>query len=105
MVITDDFMAYRTLRRDFNHKYVSHSLGEYVKGQVHTNTIEGYFSLLKRGVTGVFHHASKKHLHRHLHEFDFRYNMRKAEDGVIASLLINNTEGKRLFYRDSYYAC
>jgi hypothetical protein len=58
--MTDDFKAYRTLRKEFNHKFVNHSTGQYVKGKVHTNTVEGYFSLLKRGIIGVFHHVSKK---------------------------------------------
>ncbi len=101
VVMTDDYKAYRTLSRDFNHKYVNHSLGQYVNGQVHTNTVEGYFSLLKRGITRVFHHVSKKHLHKYLSEFDFMYNMRKHDDGVLASMLLNGIEGKRLLYRDS----
>ncbi len=101
MLMTDDFKSYKMLRKDYQHKIVKHSLGEYVRGQVHTNTIEGYFSLLKRGITGVFHHVSKKHLHRYLSEFDFRYNMRKQNDGVIACMLLNGVEGKRLLYRDS----
>ena len=101
VVMTDEFKGYRTLRRDYNHETVNHSLGEYVRGNVHTNTIEGYFSLLKRGIMGVFHHVSKKHLHRYLSEFDFKYNMRKRDDGVLACMLLNRIEGKRLLYRDS----
>lgn len=62
-IMTDEFKSYKMLRKEFNHKSVNHSLGQYVKGQVHTNTVEGYFSLLKRGINGVFHHVSKKHLH------------------------------------------
>lgn len=100
-IMTDDFKAYRTLRKDFNHKFVNNSIGRYVKGKVHTNTLEGYFSLLKRGITGIFHHVSKKHLHRYLNEFDFRYNIRKRNDGALACMLLNGIEGKRLLYRDS----
>ncbi len=100
VLMTDEFKPYKMLRKDFNHKFMRHSFGEYVRGQVHTNTVEGYFSLLKRGITGVFHHVSKKHLHRYLSEFDFRYNMRKQDDGVLAFMLLNGVEGKRLLYRE-----
>ena len=100
VIMTDDLHAYRALNRDFNHKSVNHSIGEYARGDVHINTVEGYFSLLKRGIAGVFHHVSKKHLHRYLSEFDFRYNMRKQDDGVLASMLLNKVEGKRLMYRE-----
>jgi len=100
IVMTDDFKSYKMLRKDFQHRVIKHSFGEYIKGQTHTNTVEGYFSLLKRGITGVFHHVSKKHLHRYLSEFDFRYNMRKQDDGVLAFMLLNRVEGKRLMYRE-----
>ncbi len=100
IVMTDEFKSYKMLRKDFQHKFVRHSYGEYVRGQTHTNTVEGYFSLLKRGINGVFHHVSKKHLHRYLSEFDFRYNMRKQNDGVLAFMLLNRVEGKRLLYRE-----
>ncbi len=102
VLMTDDFKSYKPIRKDFQRKVIRHSYGEYVRGQVHTNTIEGYFSLLKRGITGVFHHVSDKHLHRYLQEFNFRYNMRKQNDGVVAFMLLNGVEGKRLLYRDSY---
>jgi len=101
VVMTDEFKSYKMLRKNYQHKTIRHDLREYVRGQVHTNTVEGYFSLLKRGITGVFHHVSKKHLHRYLSEFDFRYNMRKQNDGVLAVRLLNGVEVKRLLYRDS----
>ena len=100
VVMTDDFPAYSQLKRDFNHKVVRHSAGEYVNCQIYTNTVEGYFSLLKRGITGVFHHVSKKHLNRYLTEFDFRYNMRKADDGNRTAAALAKIEGKRLMYRE-----
>jgi transposase-like protein len=100
-IMTDDFKAYKTLRKEFKHQSVNHSIGQYVRGNVHTNTIEGYFSLLKRGITGVFHHVSKKHLHRYLTEFDFRYNMRSIKDSDRTCAVIPGIEGKRLLYRDS----
>ena len=62
VVMTDELNAYKAIRREFNHKTVNHYLGEYVNGPVHTNTVEGYFSLIKRGINGVFHHVSKRHL-------------------------------------------
>jgi transposase-like protein len=100
VIMTDDFPSYRQLKKDFTHKVVKHSMGEYVNGQVHTNTIEGYFSLLKRGVIGTFHHISKKHLHRYLTEFDFKYNMRKVDDGKRTAAALVKIEGKRLMYRE-----
>jgi ISXO2-like transposase domain len=79
---------------------VNHSAGEYARGEVHTNTIEGYFGLLKRGITGVYHHVGKQHLHRYLSEFDFRYNSRKVKDGERTMLALKGTEGKRLTLRE-----
>ncbi len=99
-VMTDEFTSYKMLKKDFQHQSVKHTYGEYVRGNTHTNTVEGYFSLLKRGINGVFHHVSKKHLHRYLSEFDFRYNMRKQDDGVIVYMLLNGVEGKRLMYKE-----
>jgi hypothetical protein len=63
--------------------------------------IEGYFSILKRGINGVYHHVGKQHLHRYLSEFDFRYNSRNVEDGERSLLAIQKVAGKRLMYRDS----
>jgi transposase-like protein len=86
------------------HETVNHSIGEYVRGDVHTNTIEGYFSILKRGIIGTYHHVSAKHLKRYLAEFDFRYNERASLgvcDEARADKLIHGIVGKRLTYRDS----
>ncbi len=85
---------------------VNHSAKEYAKRtesgeKVTTNTVEGYFSILKRGVHGTYHHISRKHLHRYLSEFDFRYNGRNVTDVERATLAVEGTEGKRLTYRDS----
>jgi transposase-like protein len=86
------------------HSLVNHTADEYVRweeGQmITTNTVEGYFSLLKRGINGVYHHVGRKHLHRYLSEFDFRYNERKATDGARALNALKGIEGKRLKYRD-----
>jgi len=67
---------------------------------VTTNTVEGFFSLLKRGVYGTFHHVSRHHLHRYLSEFDFRYNARDVADGERTELAIKGVQGKRLTYRE-----
>lgn len=76
-IMTDSFKSYRGLGKEFaSHEYVSHSDGEYVRGEVHTNTAENYFSILKRGIDGTYHHISEAHLPRYLAEFDFRYNNR-----------------------------
>lgn len=70
-----------------------------MRGNVTTNTVEGYFSLLKRGLTGTYHHVSARHLHRYLDEFNFRYNARTVSDAIRNHGAIRATEGKRLQYR------
>jgi hypothetical protein len=83
---------------------VNHFAEEYVRGYIHVNTLEGYFSFFKRGMKGVYQHFSEKHLHRYLAEFNFRYNNR-AELGVAAEAratkALRGIVGKRLMYRDS----
>ncbi|BCA55821.1 DDE transposase [Nitrospira sp. KM1] len=99
-IMTDEFLGYRGLKKEFaDHQTINHSRGHYVRGEVTTNTIEGFFSLLKRGINGTFHHVSKHHLHRYLAEFDFRYNARKTDDATRALLAFNQIEGKRLMYK------
>jgi len=87
------------------HSLVNHTADEYVRYEegfcVTTNTVEGYFSLLKRGINGVYHHVGRKHLHRYLSEFDFRYNNRKVTDGERALQALKGFEGKRLTYKGS----
>jgi transposase-like protein len=93
-------------KRDTGHTHslVNHKADEYVRWDegvmVTTNTVEGYFSILKRGINGVYHHVGRKHLHRYLSEFDFRYNERKVTDGERAQTALKGFEGKRLMYRD-----
>tara|TARA_R110000787_G_scaffold26344_4_gene73695 strand:+ start:176 stop:1111 length:936 start_codon:yes stop_codon:yes gene_type:complete len=101
-LMTDDAGQYRHMNRDFDHEVVNHSAGEYVRGEAHTNTIEGYFSILKRGITGVYHHVSPKHLKRYLGEFDFRYNERHVDDTERAAKIVEGIAGKRMTYRPSY---
>ena len=100
-IMTDDLKSYRGVGRGFagGHHFVKHSMGEYVRGNVTTNTAESYFSLLKRGIEGVFHHVSKQHLDRYCDEFEFRWNHRKVNDGTRAEHAIIGAEGKRLTYK------
>lgn len=79
---------------------VNHEAGEYVRGPVHTNTVEGFFGILKRGIYGTYHHVSPHHLQRYLHEFDFRYSNRHISDGDRTQAAIVATQGKRLRYRE-----
>ena len=74
-------------------------LREYVRGDVHSQTVESFFSLVKRGIMGSFHHVSRKHLHRYLSEFDFRWNLRQVPDGVRFVEAVKTVAGKRLYYR------
>ena len=101
--MTDGEGQYRILAGMFaSHEAVNHGIGEYVRGDAHTNTIEGYFSILKRGITGTYHHVSAEHLKRYLCEFDFRYNERSAldvTDQERAAKALKGIVGKRLTYR------
>jgi ISXO2-like transposase domain len=101
--MTDEGGAAKKVGSEFKrHGFVNHSIGEYVRGDIHTNTMEGYFSIFKRGVYGTFHHVSQQHLKRYLAEFDFRYNEREAlgvGDAERMSKSIGGIVGKRLTYR------
>ena len=102
-LMTDDAGQYRHMHKDFaSHEVVNHGIGEYVRGGAHTNTIESYFAILKRGITGVYHHVSQQHLKRYLAEFDFRYNERASldvSDAERARKALEGIGGKRLTYR------
>lgn len=100
-IITDENPAYKGIGINFagGHESVKHSAKEYVRGDVHTNTIEGFFSILKRGLIGVYHNVSKEHLHRYLGEFEYRYNHRRMNDGERLADVIRQSEGKRLMYK------
>lgn len=104
-LITDELPTYKHVGRHFlgGHEVVTHSRKEYVRPgtDVHSNTVEGVFSLLKRGVMGTFHSVSKKHLPNYLNEFEFRHNTRKMDDGKRVSAAIRKVQGKRLAYRES----
>lgn len=104
-VMTDEGATAKSLGRGFEkHGMVNHSIGEYVRGEIHTNTIEGYFSIFKRGINGVYHHVSQQHLKRYLAEFDFRYNERIAlgvTDSERAEKVLRGSVGKRVTYQET----
>jgi transposase-like protein len=102
---TDESRLYHPASASFAHETVKHSAGEYVRGDVHTNSVEGYFSIFKRGMRGIYQHCGEKHLHRYLAEYDFRYNNRSKlgiEDGERTARAIKNATGKRLTYRQPH---
>jgi transposase-like protein len=102
-LMTDESNLYPGVGGEFtSHETVCHSAGEYVRDEVHTNTMDGYWGLFKRGMKGVYQHCGEKHLHRYLAEFDFRYNNRTAlgiGDAERAKLALAGSAGKRLTYR------
>lgn len=101
-MMTDQATIYKNLDIDFlHHDSVDHGRKEYVRGNVHTNTLENWFSQLKRGIDGTHHHVSKKHLDRYVEEFAHRYNTRKLTDWERAEKNIKGTVGKRLVYADT----
>jgi transposase-like protein len=100
-VYSDANHTTRFAARGFAHKHVNHHLYEYVRGDVHTNTVEGFFAVLKRGVIGVYHSVSEAHLQRYLAEFSFRHSNRSAlgiEDVERAEIALKGAKGKRLTY-------
>jgi transposase-like protein len=102
-LMTDEHRKFKKIGKQFaSHESVNHSRYEYVRGNVSTNTIEGVFSIFKRGMQGVYQHCGSQHLHRYLSEFDFRYNHRSAlgiEDHQRMNEALAGIEGKRLTYR------
>jgi transposase-like protein len=108
-VMTDDAGQYKSLRKHFEfHESVNHSAEEYVnpiRPWIHTNTVEGFFSIFKRGMKGVYQHCGENHLHRYLAEYDFRYNNRVAlgvNDHQRAERLLSGVTGKRLTYQTTH---
>jgi hypothetical protein len=98
---TDEAVVYHFMHKDFpQHDVVNHARKEYSRYEngrhITTNTVEGYFSLLKRGIYGTYHHVGIPYLQQYLNEFDFRYNSRKVTDMDRATLAVKATEGKRL---------
>jgi transposase-like protein len=107
-LMTDELRMYRSIGKNFaSHEAVKHSAYEYARGNAHTNTIEGVFSIFKRGMKGVYQHCEYQHLGRYLSEFDFRYNNRVAlgvDDQERADNILSGVVGKRLMYKTPYYA-
>jgi transposase-like protein len=101
-LMTDEAQVYMGIGWNYaRHDYVKHSEDEYVRGDVYTNTVEGFFSILKRGLYGTYQHVSEHHLYRYLNEFDFRYNNREKlgiDDASRAGYAVQNAKGRRLTY-------
>lgn len=98
-LMTDGYQVYTAAGKEFaSHETVNHGAGEYVRGDVHVNKAENYFSQLKRSIDGTYHHVSERHLPRYLSEFDYRYNRRKVSDGERSEEAIRRVAGKRLRY-------
>jgi transposase-like protein len=100
MVYTDEHGGYKGLSKSFEHSSVKHSVGEYVNGMAHTNGIEGFWAMLKRGYKGTYHQMSRKHLARYVTEFAGRHNVRDFDTIVQMALLAKGLDGKRLRYND-----
>jgi transposase-like protein len=103
-LMSDEAQHYKAVRKEFaeGSGAVAHQHDEYVRGDIHTNTVEGYYSIFKRGMKGVYQHCAEKHLHRYLSEFDFRYSNRVAlgiDDAARAEKALQGIKGKRLTYR------
>jgi hypothetical protein len=98
-IYTDEWVGYNKLKRVYDHSVVKHNAHQYVNGRVHTNTIEGFWSLLKRGIFGIYHFTSKKHLQLYVDEFVFRYNTRTTTEASRFNLLLANSNN-RLTYKE-----
>jgi transposase-like protein len=106
IMVTDEYRAYGHIADEVaaQHHTVNHSKGEYGRGPIHTNTVEGFYSIFKRGMKGVYQHCGKQHLHRYAAEFDFRYNSRVAngvDDSERGRIALRGAAGKRLSYRSA----
>jgi transposase-like protein len=99
-LMTDEWGSYVTVGKKYAaHETVNHSKREYARGDAHTNTVEGFFALLKRGIVGSFHTVSRQHLGRYVDEFAYRYDRRNMTDGERTLAAIKASEGKRLTYK------
>ncbi len=99
-VYTDGHKGYNRLKEDYEHEAVQHSVGEYVNGQAHTNGIESFWAMLKRGYHGTYHKMSYKHLHRYVNEFAGKHNIRKLDTCDQMAYVVEKMDNKRLRYRD-----
>jgi transposase-like protein len=107
-LMTDEARHYQVIGREFaKHDAVTHGMDEYVRGAAHCNTAEGFFSIFKRGMRGIYQHCDEKHLHKYLAEFDFRYNHRIAlgvNDAARTVKALAGIKGKRLYYREPIWS-
>lgn len=97
-IVSDGWRGYRGLERNYSHEVIKHNLGMFKKGAYHTNGIEGFWGLLKRGIVGIYHFTSDKHLHRYCDEFAYRYNIRTMSVGEQFNLTLINSD-ERLMYK------
>ncbi len=97
-IMTDEWHGYDRVHHAYDHRTIAHAAGEYVVNGVHTNTIEGFWSLLKRGIIGIYHQTSKKHLQAYVNEFTYRYNLRGMHDSARFADMCENLSG-RLTYK------
>lgn len=102
VIVSDGWMGYRGLWWDYSHKIIKHNLGYYKSGAYHTNGIEGFWSLLKRGIIGMYHFVSPQHLHLYCDEFTYRYNIRTLSEGEKFNLTLINSD-ERLMYKELIY--
>lgn len=101
-IMTDELRSYHGIGKEFagGHVTVNHAAGEYARADVTTNEVEAFFALLKRGITGSFHHVSKQHLQKYVDEFSYRWDRRKISDGERTDDAIRASEGKRLMLKE-----
>ena len=99
-ITSDECSSYKVLAKFYSHRLVNHSKGEYVKGTAHTNSIESFWSHLKRNITGVYHQVSEKHLPRYLNEMCFRHNHNDSNTESRIGLMLRQSSGVRLSYRE-----
>jgi transposase-like protein len=104
-LLTDEWTGYRTVGKEFagGHETVRHWMHEYARGDVTTNSVEGFFGMLRRGLDGIYHSVSRKHLHRYLSEFQFRHDHRELSDGQRTIKAIKAATGRRLTYQQQVY--
>lgn len=98
VVYTDEWTSYKALNETFQHSFINHGANEFVSGDVHTNNIESFWAMLKRGITGIYHHMSDKHLEKYINEFTFRFNNKMLTEGSRFDVCLANSKG-RLNYR------
>jgi hypothetical protein len=98
-MVSDDARGYHAVKNEYAHVIINHSAGVYVNGAFHTNGVENFWSLFKRGIIGIYHHVSHKHLQAYADEFAYRYNTRGLNDQHRLQTVLTHTEG-RLKYKD-----